>query len=138
MGAIKPKEGRKAARIGPQRLSLTLGGAALGGGKDNARATPALSGPNSSTPLPGIFTARLVALDERGQAWIEWDADDAPPERADLAKESQGGPETRIARSTLPLAREHIGRELLVCREPAGRARDRRCSYRSRGRATRG
>lgn len=63
-------------------------------------------------PLPATFIAHLAALDERGQAWVLWD--DAEPGA------SGGPPQAVPARTTIALAPEHVGRELLVCR--AGRA----------------
>jgi hypothetical protein len=72
----------------------------------------------SGTALPATFTARLVALDEQGQAWIGWQDDAAagpwPSAGSDGAPNT--GTQTGAARSTVALAVEHVGRDVLVCR----------------------
>jgi hypothetical protein len=68
--------------------------------------------------LPVTFTARLVALDERGRAWIAAD-DDATvlaAQASGRASRSAARPSPLVARSTVRLAPEHVGREVLACR----------------------
>jgi hypothetical protein len=65
----------------------------------------------ASANAPATFTARLVALDERGRAWVLDELDEpAAGERRDPRSKA------RLARSTVPLGAEQVGREVLVCR----------------------
>ena len=60
---------------------------------------------------PATFTARLIALDERGQAWV------IPDDDADESASPQPARQTpHSARSTLHLSPEHVGRQVLACR----------------------
>jgi hypothetical protein len=69
---------------------------------------------------PATFTARLGALDERGQAWV------IPDDDADEGVAASSGPEYPApqpgrlsplrARSTVPLKPAHVGRQVLACR----------------------
>ena len=74
------------------------------------RPTPTQAEP-SSAARPATFTARLVALDERGEAWV------IPDEGADESGSPQPSRQApRSARSTLHLGPEHVGRQVLACR----------------------
>lgn len=65
----------------------------------------------SSVAVPATFTAILVAVDDRGQGWIRW-SDEALAATAPSAANAR----TQPARTTIALAPEHVGREVLVCR----------------------
>lgn len=123
MRATKPKE-EGAPRSQRQRLSLaaTASAAPSVGGSASNLAAPTASQPqdevevaSASSPspsaLPATFTAVLVAVDDRGQGWIRW-SDEA------LATAATPTPNARTqpARSTIALAPEHVGREVLACR----------------------
>jgi hypothetical protein len=67
--------------------------------------------------VPATFTATLVALDSAGQAWVEWQPE--PVTGRQGKRSPPPGPsslQTSPARSTVALAAEHVGREVLVCR----------------------
>lgn len=70
-----------------------------------SRAPVAPSSAIAGADGPATFTARLVALDERGRAWVQ--SPDAPAGARSKA---------RAARSTVALAAAHVGSEVLVCR----------------------
>jgi hypothetical protein len=60
---------------------------------------------------PAAFTARLVALEDGGTAWIE--LDEAAGASGNGAR---GSSSTQPARSIVKLVPEHVGRDVLVCR----------------------
>jgi hypothetical protein len=70
---------------------------------------------NARASLPATFTARLVAVDDAGQAWVREQGD---AERAGPAGDGHAAapPRTQPARSTVALSGDHVGREVLVCR----------------------
>ncbi len=78
---------------------------------------PASSAP-SRGPLLDTFTARLVAVDEKGQGFIEWPAPPKPAGRGGRGAEPASARRCR-ARSTVELKAELVGREVLVCRANA-------------------
>jgi hypothetical protein len=135
MRAIKPKEER-APRSPHQRLSLAAaaaapqppGGAEISAGPSPPAVSPSALSPSAASPralspsaaspgapspraLPATFTAVLVAVDDRGQGWIRW-SDEALASTVPPAANAR----TQPARSTIALAPEHVGREVLVCR----------------------
>src|SRR5688572_4265483 len=136
MRAIKPKEER-ASRGQHQRLTLTATASAppAGDGTESSLAAPpapqrpgvaeVTGAPSPSAPSPGALpsaalpsaalpatvTAVLVAVDDRSQGWIRW-SDEALAPPATPAANAR----TQPARSTIALAPEHVGREVLVCR----------------------
>lgn len=69
---------------------------------------------------PAAFTARLVALDERGQAWVIPDEDAGEDVAVGSGPEHASPQPVRLsplrARSTVPLTPEHVGRQVLACR----------------------
>jgi hypothetical protein len=82
-----------------------------------SRARRIVSNEPGIEPSPAAITARLVALDERGRGYIEWDgvaAQGAPAE--DAEPDSPSSTLRSRARSTVPLSAELVGREVLVCR----------------------
>jgi hypothetical protein len=136
MRAIKPKEERT-PRSQHQRLSLaaTASATPAGARTESSLATPpapqsqseaeitAAQSPSALFPgvespaaqslpaLPATFTAVLVAVDDRGQGWIRW-SDEALASTATPPANAR----TQPARTTIALAPEHVGREVLVCR----------------------
>jgi hypothetical protein len=70
---------------------------------------------------PATFTATLVALDSAGQAWVEWQGEPATGRHSKRSGPPSPSPlQTSPARSTVALAAEHVGREVLVCRANRG------------------
>lgn len=122
MGAIRRKE---------QRVSSTSAGESVLGASVLRESRAAIGGRQASAPRserrPALvsappaasastFTARLVAVDDAGQAWISWEGE--PEGRGSAA--SQTAPSTAPssalpARSTVALASSQVGREVLVC-----------------------
>ena len=81
----------------------------MGAIKRRTGRTPAGGGaasPAAGAPGPLTFTARLVALDERGRAWVQ-----SPSVAGSGARTP-----AQAARSTVALGAAHVGREVLVCR----------------------
>jgi hypothetical protein len=78
---------------------------------------PASIPPRAPPNVPATFTATLIALDSAGQAWIEWQPEPAPGHHSKKSGPPAPSPvQTSPARSTVVLAAEHVGREVLVCR----------------------
>lgn len=122
MGAVRRKEVRVSRKRGglgwAEPRCPVEGGVASAGPLAPHLAHGALS---VGEPLPapaGTFTARLVAVDDAGRAWIRWQ--DEPEGPSSAGEPSPHPARTQPARSTVALQSALVGREVLVC--SAGRA----------------
>lgn len=113
MGAIRRKEQRvssmNAGESGLGESRSAIGARQASSPRSQRR--PALVSAPPAAP-PSTFTARLVAVDDAGQAWISWDGEPEGPESAALSTDLSSA---LPARSTVALASSQVGREVLVC-----------------------
>jgi hypothetical protein len=109
-------------RSSQHHLSIAAQGSEPAGERQSAPASERQSAPASERQsVPATFTATLVALDSDGQAWVEWQLEPATGRHSKRGSAAGPSPvQTSPARSTVALAVEHVGREVLVCRANRG------------------